>query len=339
MYRPLLVLLSILLPLLVFSQKEIQLLEREVNGSTILSAKNNTKTDYEITVHMEHSGVDLSRPLPYTIVLKAGKTEELITVTPQPGKAWSYNTSLAYKPIVEQRLSVSAKEDTNTNQTTAPSSDPQQIDKDESSLSETSILPKSLLDQQAGITEIVEQKGLTLLIQPGCGRSHKVIEAFKLYRIPYEAVEIKTEQEFSEIVSGIGKASGVSPQTASSPVVVENGIPTYDIENLDAFIEEMKKKYGSTDHISKDPGITLYTKPGCGRCVQAKEYLRSLDVSYQEVDLSKKSSAVDAMWDQLRAQGFKGNSVQTPIVLSGGRLYHEIPDIRKFLSELVTGDK
>jgi hypothetical protein len=41
------------------------------------------------------------------------------------------------------------------------------------------------------------------------------------------------------------------------------------------------------------------------------------------------------MWQQLREQGFTGSRVQTPIVSSGGRLYHEIPDIKKFLGEIV----
>jgi glutaredoxin len=69
--------------------------------------------------------------------------------------------------------------------------------------------------------------------------------------------------------------------------------------------------------------------------VQAEGYLKSIGVSYKEVDVSKDSPAVTAMWNGVRAQGFNGRMVQTPIVEKDGKYYHEIPDIRKFLSEMV----
>ncbi len=216
----------IILPLLAFSQKEVQLLEKEVNGLIIISAVNTSKKDFQATVNIESSGFTLSKPLPIIIVLKAGATEELITMTPQPGQAWDYHTRLSYTPV------------------TTPS--------------EQTVTP--------------------------------------------------------------GKEGEITKSLPSSQRTTQTATPEQQVS-------------------STDEGIILYTKAGCGRCTQAKEYLRSIDVSFKEVDLSSKSSEVDAMWRQLREQGFTGSRVQTPIVSSKGRLYHEIPDIKKFLGEIVSGGK
>lgn len=327
--KSLTIILILLLPLLSFSQKEIQLLEKQQDGSNIISVKNTTKIDYEVTIQMEHMGVDLSRTLPYTFKLKAGDTKEVVTVTPKPETSWNYNTSISYTPIVEQQTRTSSNTKPEAKSTQPPSEELNSTE-EKSAKPEAPDVPKS-------ITEIVERKGLTLLVQPGCGRTMKVTEAFDLYGVRYDMVPLRSMEEFSEKVTQIGQATGIAPREAISPIVVEDGVPTYAVEDLDAFIEAMKKKYGNSDNINKNPGITLYTKPGCGRCTQAKDYLRSLDISYTEVNLTKKSSDVDAMWAGLRAQGFKGGSVQTPIVMREGKYYHEIPDVRKFLGELVKG--
>ena len=33
--------------------------------------------------------------------------------------------------------------------------------------------------------------------------------------------------------------------------------------------------------------LTLYTKPGCTYCAQAKDHLKKLDIAYEEIDISQ----------------------------------------------------
>lgn len=47
--------------------------------------------------------------------------------------------------------------------------------------------------------------------------------------------------------------------------------------------------------------LTLYTKPGCTYCAQAKDHLTKLEIAYEEVDITKD----DAKRNWLMSQGHK----------------------------------
>jgi hypothetical protein len=65
--------------------------------------------------------------------------------------------------------------------------------------------------------------------------------------------------------------------------------------------------------------------------------LKSLKVKFTEIDINNASPEVNAMWSGIRRQGLKGNRIMTPVIGKDGVYYHEIPDLRKFLDELVSG--
>lgn len=199
------------------AQKDIQLIERQEHGFIIISAKNISKTDHQLTLTVESTGVTLSRPMPYSHFLKAGKTEELVTLTPEKGKAMSYKASVSFTTV------------SNTFNTES------QPISDGSTHSKTAITPE-------------------------------------------------TQRERIE-------------------------------------------------------GIVLYTKPGCGRCTVARQHLNALSKPFTEIDITQQSSEINALWSGLRNQGLKGNRVTTPVIAKDGIYYHEIPDIRKFLDDLVVDKK
>jgi glutaredoxin len=147
---------------------------------------------------------------------------------------------------------------------------------------------------------------------------------------------MKSKEELSTLIEGIATASGIHPRTASSPVVIENGTPVYVIDDIDAFIDAKTTQYGSADHINQNPGITLFTKKGCGRCDQARDFLRSLDVRFIEIDVNKPSPEVNTMWDRLYAQGFTGGNILTPVIEKNDRLYYDFKDVRQQIAELVS---
>jgi glutaredoxin len=266
--------------------------------------------------------------VPYTVEVHAGKVVKMITLTPIPGQAWSYNSKVSYK----QTLKAPFEQEVNVPEQTGRSviADPEERI---SEIGEVRARQKSQIQKLAD--EIVSREGITLLMQPGCGRTMKVTESFDLYKVPYEFVPLKTQAEFGELVQAIGTASGLAPRSARSPVIVENGKPLYDIDDLGAYIKGKQIQYGATPEINKDPGLVLYTKAGCGRCAFAKSYLKEQGVKYIEVDLEKASKETTAMWDRLRAQGTTGTRVQTPVIEHAEKLYHEIPDLQKFLQGLV----
>jgi hypothetical protein len=92
-------LLVAMIPFVLNAQKDVQLFEKEKNGNIIIYAKNLSKTDLKIDLRIESSGLNLSNSISHKQVLKGGSTEEVITLTPTPGLAWSYKTSLSYSPV------------------------------------------------------------------------------------------------------------------------------------------------------------------------------------------------------------------------------------------------
>jgi glutaredoxin len=198
-------LLCLCLSFLVVAQKDVQLFEKQENGQIVIYAKNVSKQDLKIDLRIESSGLNLSNSMPHTQILKAGTTEEAITLTPIPNMAWSYKTSLSYTPV-----------DNKTD------------------------------------------------------------------------YSISTESP---------KHKGKKPLTESN-------------------------------------GIVLYTKPGCGRCKQAVNHLQKSGTQYREVDISERSSDVDAMWLALREQGFEGSSIKTPVIQINRKLYYQMQDVDAFLEKM-----
>jgi glutaredoxin len=198
------ILLVAMIPFVLNAQKDVQLFEKEKNGNIIIYAKNLSKTDLKIDLRIESTGLNLSNSISHKQVLKGGSTEEVITLTPTPGLAWSYKTSLSYSPV-----------------------------NDDGTWNET----KGGKQKNKGLTEA--------------------------------------------------------------------------------------------------RGVVLYTKPGCGRCKQARNYLADEGIPYKEVDLSRRTDDTDAMWSALRAQGFAGESVKTPVIQVNGRLYYEMQNVSDFLDEKI----
>lgn len=71
--------------------------------------------------------------------------------------------------------------------------------------------------------------------------------------------------------------------------------------------------------------ITVYTKPNCIYCKQAKEYLTSLGMTYEEIDVMSSSE----LREQLVASGHK----TLPVIYAGDKLmasgYHNLKTMRR----------
>lgn len=58
--------------------------------------------------------------------------------------------------------------------------------------------------------------------------------------------------------------------------------------------------------------LIVYTKPGCGYCANAKEYLRGMDIAFDEVDITKDAAARD----KILAAGHK----TLPVIYAGDKV-------------------
>jgi len=80
--------------------------------------------------------------------------------------------------------------------------------------------------------------------------------------------------------------------------------------------------------------LTIFTKPGCGRCAYTIEYLKTNSIAYTEYSTSDKSNNAK-MWSTLRDSGkFKGGSISMPVVVMNGETYYSIPNLKEFTESI-----
>lgn len=78
--------------------------------------------------------------------------------------------------------------------------------------------------------------------------------------------------------------------------------------------------------------LNIFTKKGCSRCRRVVAELTSRKIPFKEFDTTAKNGHNDLMFNLLRQSGFKGNSVTMPVILSGGKVLYDVPDIEKWLA-------
>ncbi len=75
--------------------------------------------------------------------------------------------------------------------------------------------------------------------------------------------------------------------------------------------------------------VTLYTRPWCGWCVEAKEFLQSHGIPFEEVDVSRDPAANEEM------QRLSGQRYVPTIVVDGHVLANfDVGQLQEFLQSL-----
>jgi glutaredoxin len=82
------------------------------------------------------------------------------------------------------------------------------------------------------------------------------------------------------------------------------------------------------------PGIAVYTRIGCGRCVKTISYLRSHNIPYAEYPIEEEKNYNDLC--EIIGRIVKQNNavVRTPVIIRDGTVYYNIDDLDAFLNSL-----
>ena len=85
---------------------EIQVVKKQIGPDIHLVAINHTSDSYVIKVDVQSFGMDLSRKVPFETTIQPRAEETVLTLTPIPGKRWSYRQSYTYElaPIHENEV-------------------------------------------------------------------------------------------------------------------------------------------------------------------------------------------------------------------------------------------
>lgn len=94
----------------------------------------------------------------------------------------------------------------------------------------------------------------------------------------------------------------------------------------------------SSENMSVNPeelnkGIVVFSKDGCGKCNFVKNNLTNKSKTFKDLNISTNSEHEQLMWKKLQDAGFKGGSVQTPVVMIDGKVFYNM-DLSAFLAEI-----
>jgi glutaredoxin len=281
--------------------RNIRIIEDQGKGVITLSCENLLETPCDVTLDITSTGLDLSKPNPITARVPAGKTVLLVTLTPQPGQAWSYRYNTQYTQIIPAQTPDPVQDNDNEIRpwdipaNPAPPPPPPPAESSEE-IEEVATPP---------VREVLEPE------------SHEP-PARQTEPVPERMDDTRTET--------------VPPARTSPPVEREQDVRPVDPSPVPPMYDTPPHR--PSGKINKTPGITLYTTPDCLKCDQAKLYLEGQGVKFKEVDISYTTSEVKAMYAQLLEQGY-GGPVVAPVVAHSVNMYFDVPDVRSLLRNLV----
>lgn len=80
--------------------------------------------------------------------------------------------------------------------------------------------------------------------------------------------------------------------------------------------------------------INVFTQDGCGRCEYVIKYLEDMKIPYVELNTSIHAPNQALMFEKLQEAGFKGNSVQMPVVIHNGKTEYNIKELANWTKKL-----
>jgi len=98
--------------------------------------------------------------------------------------------------------------------------------------------------------------------------------------------------------------------------------------------ETKNKKQRMTSIQMNTNKINIFTQDGCGRCEFVIDFLEKNSIPYVELNTSIHQPNQQLMFEKLEEAGFKGNSVQMPVVYHSGKTVYNIKDLSAYVKSL-----
>jgi glutaredoxin len=213
-----------MLPYSAFAQKGTIIVEEVKSDTTIvLIGKNTSDQDQKIDFQLTSSGVKLSRKKSFSDTIPANAEIELIRMSPQPNKQWSYSYKHSHR-VIQKEPPVSQP----------PATHPQPAD------DQRKVKAISPIVTEPTLSEIDPDK-IIVFTKDGCGRCDASVKFLKQHHIEFEELNMKkkdNEEELKRYLFGSGFQGG----QFTTPLIVAKGEVHYNIKDLQGFLEGLKTK-------------------------------------------------------------------------------------------------
>lgn len=94
------------------------------------------------------------------------------------------------------------------------------------------------------------------------------------------------------------------------------------------------KKQRTTSIQMNASKVNVFTMEGCSRCEFVINYLEENKIPYTELNTTMHEPNNELMFEKLQETGFKGTSIQMPVVVSKGTVSYNIKDLKTFVKGL-----
>ncbi len=207
------------IPLLLTSQQEVELIELRTDNEIILQGVNHfSDQSIEMILTINSVGFGLKKEEVFTKVLGPNSKLKLVTLTAKPNRDCSYSASMSYVATTKMAHKDCVAMD------------------GEGLASKTTSRPSIEVNNPLN-----GKKGIVVYSKNGCGRCEYVVEYLRKNNIAFEDLNIsinkKADQEMSEVLF----ASGFKGGSFMTPVITVDEEVHYNIENLQSFLEDLKK--------------------------------------------------------------------------------------------------
>ena len=274
-------------------QAQDVVLEKEEEGHRIiLYAVNKTDVAQEVTLHVNLEHVEANKAMPIIEVVPGDARIQLVSLTPEVLKPWSYKTRYSYQeyvPEIAEPIVTNAELESDV-----PSTTPiEEVD----GIREDTPAPQPVVQKEVeprGQPDVTEhQTG----IRPG---------------VP--------------VVSNAGKP-GTKDILLPPRYPDEEPIPARYLTHRAA----SEDKQQNTTAVQEKPGIVVFGQDACPRCEKTVKFLDEHSIMYTYHNVTDDDRKGQLMTKQLYKGGFTGGQVIMPVIVVGDETYFSIRELDVFL--------
>ena len=220
-----------------FAQKQdVEVFEKKEGNKVIVMARNTGKEEYSVAVTIESKGMDVTPSSKVETSIAPGYMKEMANLVPRPGESWEYS----YEVNVSKTTRTTTPT-TVTSPTKATASPTQTREEHATTPTTTKTTTTTITPKPASPSPELSKANIILYSKPACGRCSFVKKQLIALNIPFEEYSTaSTSPEINNMWAGL-RDSGFTGETVTMPVVRVNGKYYYNIKDMQAFVNDLKK--------------------------------------------------------------------------------------------------
>jgi glutaredoxin len=222
-----------------FTQKQdVEIFEKKEGSKVIVMARNTGKVEYSVALNITSKGMDVMPSSKVETSIAPGFMKEMANLTPKPGESWEYS----YDVTIAQSSGISSPNAGVSPTKASPSSTPTATQtREANSPTTTTTTTTTITPPPASPSPELSKADIILYTKPGCSRCAFVKKQLTSKGIAFEEYSTASDSpEINSMWAGL-RNSGFTGGSVTMPVVRANGKYYYNIQDMQGFVDKLKK--------------------------------------------------------------------------------------------------